>query len=176
MRKPLWAWVFFYSCQLWAVNFQSPIDFKESPKEIQVLLFLSSTCPCSMSHMDHIYELRHKYSKVQFWGVISDTTRDGGLADTVEAFFRDAFRYLPIIHDPKQELIRKYGALKTPHVVVIRRQGKEEHILAHGGVSDNRNFSQSQVRYLELNLEALSSAQSIPHPESRSFGCYIRRI
>lgn len=155
--------------------FQSVNDLYRSPSENKVILFLSSKCPCSCSHTEHLNQLHKKYhAKYEFWGVITESYSNSDLPWLRELYESEKFSF-PIIWDPQQKLIQKYGALKTPHVTIVKGRGSKEEILYQGGVSSKSQFVADSTHYLEENLQALSTTHQVKFKNGRSLGCYIQR-
>ena len=158
-----------------ALSFSKTEDALNDSSPQQVLVFLSKDCPCSRSHIQHLNQLARDYKKkVSFFGVITDLF-DGDQDAEIESYYGDKGFEFPLIRDDQQTLIKKYKALKTPHVVLLSKTSPES-ILFEGGVTDKRDFAKSKTFYLKSNLEALAQGHPLPYREEKSLGCYIRRI
>lgn len=152
--------------------FERPEAFFKDSSAIKVLIFLSKDCPCSKSHGDHLNQLSQEFKQISFYGVITD--RESNDVE-VSTYFKTFL--FPIISDPQQSLVKQFKALKTPHVVLLKRQpNNQETILFEGGVSDQRDGTSAKVYYLKDNLKALLTNQPLPYAQGKSLGCYIRRI
>ncbi|MCB0421609.1 MAG: redoxin domain-containing protein [Bdellovibrionales bacterium] len=151
-------------------------EFLNSTTDIKILVFLSAKCPCSQSHVSHLNELKTTFSEFSFFGVITDSEKDLENVAVEEYFSSNRFQF-PIIEDKGQVLVKKFNALKTPHVVLVQKSmsGSYE-IVYEGGVSDNRDFDKSRVHYLAEDLRALKKGLKAPYREGKSLGCYIRRF
>ncbi len=159
-----------------AQAFASPHAFENESSDLKALVFLSSYCPCSKSHVGHLNELSQAFPGVKIFGVITDDM-SGGSKKMVEGYYSQKRFRFPIIADPKQKLVKEYKALKTPHVVLAKKapNGKFTKIY-EGGLTDKREYSKAGRKFLEENLMALKDNKELPHSQGRSLGCYIRRL
>ncbi len=159
-----------WSCYTSAA-YKAPDVFLNDESETKVLVFLSEKCPCSVSHISHLNGIVAKYKNIKFYGVISEPAQNKEQEEMIAGYFtKDNFK-LPIISDEKQALVKKYKALKTPHVTLINK-GK---ILYQGGLTSNKSFKDSGQKYLAENLENLEKGLPLKYKNGSSLGCYIRR-
>jgi peroxiredoxin len=65
---------------------------------------------------------------------------------------------LPILHDADQVVAKAYGAITTPHIFVIDREG----VLRYQGGFDDRTFRQLEptVNYLKMAVNALLAGET----------------
>jgi len=144
--------------------------FEKDKSANKAVVFLSQICPCSNGHVRHLNQLISKHPKVSFFGVISEPVTSKNKKE-IEAYFTQKRFSFPIIRDDEQFLVKKYGALKTPHVTLLR-DGK---IAYQGGVTNKKLFKESSKKFLEVNLELLAENKKFKYRRGSSLGCYIRR-
>ena len=150
--------------------------FENNNSPIKVLVFLSRSCPCSKSHVDHLNKLNRDFEMVSLFGVITDDF-DKSSEGEIEQYYSEKNFEFPLIKDEPQTLVKKYNALKTPHSVIVKRDANKSYqIVYQGGVTDNRTFSQSTKKFLAENLAALSQNKAPVYTAGKSLGCYIRRL
>jgi hypothetical protein len=163
---------------VWSLAFSSVAEqtyltnetFEQDKAANKAVVFLSQVCPCSNSHVEHLNKLISEHPEVSFYGVISEPVTNKN-KKAIEAYFnKDRFSF-PLIRDDKQVLVKKYGALKTPHVTFFRG-GK---ISYQGGVTNKKSFKESSVKFLETNLNLLANNKKFKYSRGSSLGCYIRR-
>lgn len=160
----------------YAFCYQNVEQFDQDHSKLKVVVFLSSHCPCSKSHVDHLNTLNKAYKNVHFYGVATDIFNQN-TKDALDEFYHSKGFNFPIIKDDKQNLVDRFKALKTPHVTILKKDKKNHYKMIYsGGVSDHRIFEQSHKHYLEENLEALSKGLSLKYIHGKSLGCYIRRL
>lgn len=173
---PLNIIIIFFFADSYSFAFQNPNDFFNNPSQHKVLIFLSQSCPCSRSHVDHLNQLQKMYPDVAFFGVITDIITSENEQEIGDYYQDQNFKF-PLIRDDQQKLIIEYRALKTPHVVLVKSL-KESQVttLYEGGLSDQRHFNPKAKMFLGENLKALHENKTLPYREGRSLGCYIRRL
>lgn len=154
----------FANTQTTASDFLSWQDFEKesSPKS---LVFISSECPCSKSHIKHIKSVISKNPKMKVFAVSTESMEDQEVKD----YYKNLG--LTVIKDKESVLLNKYKALKTPHVTVIE-SGK---IVYQGGVTNKKDPKSATKFYFRDVLKALSSNTPPPYKNGRSLGCYIPR-
>lgn len=160
-----------------ATHTLSGIDFKtgkdvtvlrdDPAKKATVLVFMSSSCPCSISHGDEVVNLSKDFPEFRFIGINSNAGEE--LADAKTYFSR--FPFL-VLRDQKAILANEFKALKTPHAFILTSDGKQ---VFQGGVSDSSKFSPSNRRYLREALEDIRANRAIGTPIARALGCSIER-
>ena len=134
-----------------------------------VVVFLSSRCPCSNSHLNELKDLAKHYSQFNFVGVHSNLDESH---DISQMYFQNAALPFPVIEDRELELANELHALKTPHAFVIAANGK---ILYQGGVTDSRDAGSADRHYLRDALDEVNRGRSVETPQARTLGCIISR-
>jgi hypothetical protein len=165
--------LFAFSAQAETVEIK---DFDADTSPIKALVFLSDACPCSRSHVEHLNQL--KADGLNIYGVISEPPYAGMPTERrqiQEEYFKSAGFQFPFVNDPTQSLVKKYHALKTPHVTLFQKQGDHYEIIYEGGVTNQKDFAKSTVHYLEENWHALKAGHAPKYNHGFSLGCYIRR-
>lgn len=145
-------------------------EFTQS-QPYQVLVFLSSVCPCSRSHEVALARAIEKFSKqgFQFIGILSN--RDESKEKLAAHFSKTALK-IPFIFDHDQALANRFKAFKTPHVFVLN---SSEKIVYQGAISNSRNFDRSSKNYLENALFQITKNKT-PEPSlTKAMGCQIFR-
>ena len=165
-----------FSANLPVYAFESVATFDKDKSAFKVLIFLSKDCPCSQSHVAHLNQMSEKFKSVVFYGVITDEFRADNKRSIDEYFSNKNFKFA-IIEDKEQKLVKEYGALKTPHVSLLKLQPNDQYSrIYEGGVSDHRHFDQSKVAFLNASLIAATHDKPLPYSNGKSLGCYIRRL
>lgn len=156
----------------------TPQDFENNKSQHKVLVFVSDVCPCSQSHLSHLNQLAKQYPQIPIFAVISEKVSAEHKKESDEYFSEKNFKF-PVINDPKQSLVKKYNALKTPHATILANTGKELKVIYQGGVTNGSEFTSSTIHYLEENLKTLtnsgSNVEALKYKNGLSLGCYISR-
>lgn len=134
-----------------------------------VLVFLSSKCPCSMSHMGELKKLAEENPEIRFIGVNSNA--DEG-QDDAKKFFAAQDLPFPVLRDEKLALADEFKAVKTPHAYILDASGKR---LYQGGVSNSSVFPKADRAYLREALSDIKAGREIKTPIARALGCAILR-
>lgn len=138
-------------------------------KKGTVLVFLSSKCPCSNSHVGVLKALANEYKEFSFVAVHSNA--DETVADA-KSYFTSVDLPFPVIQDEKTTIADEWKAIKTPHVFVISPEGKT---LYKGGVTNSNNGPKADVQFLRDALADLQAGRAVKVAEGRTLGCAITR-
>src|SRR4030095_1669686 len=137
-----------------------------------VIMFWSTECPNVQPYNDRIGEFAKEYSGkgFTFWAINSNNTES---LDDVSAHAKKNDYPFPVLKDKNNVIADMLGATKTPEVYVI---GKDNIILYHGRISNNRNKSEETSFDLKNALDEISADKEVTLKETKSFGCTIKRI
>jgi len=141
----------------------------ETKGKASVVFFLSTSCPCSNSHLEHLKDLKKSFSDFQFIGVHSNL---GEKLHEAKGFYKKLKINFPVVYDKDLTIANSFKASKTPHVFVFSKEGER---LYHGGVTNSQNFKYSKRYYLKSALENISKGQKVEKPFTRILGCRIAR-
>ncbi len=154
-----------------------PQAFETETSNYKLLVFLSEKCPCSRSHIVHVKDLMNEYPELKVFGVISEPARNTQEQKLKDDYFKKKKFGFPIIDDPKQTLVKKYQALKTPHVTLLSLQKDQSYkVVYEGGLTDSKEYSKGSKKFLEESLKALKANQEIKIKNGFCLGCHIRRF
>lgn len=145
------------------------IEQLSSGKKGTVVFFLSTTCPCSNSHMNHLNDLSKIYKDFSFVGVHSDKFQE---IEFAKKYFKSKAMNFPVLEDSKQVIAGELEALKTPHTFVFNNKNK---MVFHGGVTNSSNYGHASKFYLKDALASLNVGKSPEKNFARALGCYIAR-
>lgn len=135
-----------------------------------VVVFLSARCPCSASHEPALAALATEFGKdANFVGIHSNS--DEPIPESV-AHFKAAALPFPVLQDSDAHLAGLFGAVKTPHVYILGKDGK---VLYQGGVDNSHTATDATKPYLKSALTSLRSGQNPEVALARAIGCVIRR-
>lgn len=141
----------------------------ENPRAHRVVVFLSSTCPCSVSHEELLKNLSTEFKSkgFQFYGVLANRSED---LTGAAKHFQSANLGFPVLKDPESRLLKELRALKTPHVFVLNSEGQA---LYRGAVTDSHDAPASSKNYLKTALQQIAQGQSVDPQQTRPLGCLI---
>ena len=79
------------------------------------------------------------------------------------------------LHDETQEIAKRYGATRTPHVYLLTRSGQDLKVAYIGAIDDNSGDPDKvQKRYIETALDHLLSGKAVPQASTKAIGCTIK--
>ena len=135
----------------------------------EVILFMSSVCPCSNSHLPVIKKLAQDYPDYQFVVIHSNTDEDVAQA---KHYFEEAKLAFPVIQDSDSKFANVLKAMKTPHSFIVNALGQ---IVYRGGVTSSASAAPQDTQYLRDALEDLKQGHPVKTTNGRTLGCAIRR-
>ena len=133
--------------------------------------FRSAECPISEEYEPFFKELHGKAGRdVQLLAVDSNATYG---EDKIRAVMEERGIDFPILLDEGNVIADRFGALTTPQVYILDREGR----LAYEGAVDDRSWAQKEatVNYVEQALEAILQGKTPPVQQTDPFGCTIER-
>lgn len=148
----------------------TPHSLSDWRGSIVVLNFWSAECIHS-TRADAVLEgLMNEWgSKVSLWCIASNANEDDDLVRSVA----DKNKITRLLRDRENEVADTYGAVTTPHVFVIDRQG----LLRYAGGLDDVSLIQREPtrNYLWEAVEAIRNGDGPEPSETSPFGCAIIR-
>jgi peroxiredoxin len=155
----------------------SLVDYKEAKGFIVV--FTCNTCPYSVAYEDRIIALDKKY-KSKGYPVIAINPNDpeasngDSLADMKVRAKEKGFTF-PYLFDKGQKVYPKYGATRTPHVYILKKES-DKHRVAYIGAIDNNSHNPDAVtkKYAEDAIDDLLAGNKPKKSNSRAIGCSIK--
>jgi len=144
-----------------------------------IVIFTCNHCPYSIAYEDRIIALDKKYKSLGY-PVIAINPNDASIVPDdsypkmVERAKEKGFSF-PYLHDETQEVYRKYGATRTPHVFVLQKEKKALRVEYIGAIDDNtRDAEQVTKRYVEDAVDALLAGKTPEVTFTKAIGCTIK--
>lgn len=167
-RIPIWLFSLLFTGPELYQN--TSITFPKQSAKATVVVFLSATCPCSVSHEKSIKNLSEKYSKEGFEFIAVHSNQNESV-ELAKLHFKTAGLPFPVVEDRGASIANNLKALKTPHVYII----KNDQIVYEGGVDDSNNAAEAKNPYLANALAELIENKPITVAKTRALGCQIKR-
>jgi alkyl hydroperoxide reductase subunit AhpC len=138
---------------------------------VTVVVFISAVCPVSNNYNLRMNELYREYAAkgVNFAFINANQNESGS---EVEEHSRRAGFAFPVYRDGDNVVADRFGAQYTPEAFVIDSTGVLRY---HGRIDDAQNPARVQQKSLRLAIEAVMAGGEAPAPETRAFGCTIKR-
>ncbi|WP_433626493.1 thioredoxin family protein [Chryseobacterium cucumeris] len=152
-------------------------DFKSAKGFIVV--FTCNHCPYAKKYEDRIIELDKKY-KTQGYPVIAINPNDpnvqpeDGYQQMIERAKQKGFTF-PYLVDEGQKIYPQYGATKTPHVFVLKKENGKN-IVKYIGAIDNNYDNPNDVSeyYAQDAVNALIKGEPVKMTKTVAIGCTIK--
>jgi peroxiredoxin len=143
------------------------------------VIFTCNHCPYAIAYQDRIIELDKKY-KALGYPVIAINPNDPEISPE-DSFDKMVIRSkekgftFPYLFDETQEVYRKYGATRTPHIYVLQKSGNDLVVSYIGAIDDNyQDASKVTAPYLSSAIDALLAGKT-PEPSfTKAIGCSIK--
>lgn len=144
-----------------------------------VVIFTCNHCPYAKAYEDRIIAIDKAY-KPKGYPVVAINPNDPQVQpqDSYENMITRAkekgFTF-PYLIDEKQEVYKKYGAQRTPHVFLLQKKGKDLVVQYIGAIDDNYQDPASVTNtYLTKAIDALLAGNT-PDPNfTKAIGCSIK--
>ncbi len=145
-----------------------------------VVVFSCNTCPYVKLYEDRMVALDKAYATKGF-PMIAINSNDinkqpGDSMDAMRQRKADKGFTFPYVRDDSQEIAKAYGATKTPHVYVLKKESAGKFKVVYiGAIDDNpREPSEVEETYVSDALDALLDNKMPKVTEKRAVGCTIK--
>ncbi len=147
------------------------VSYSALKGNVTVVAFISTQCPVSNAYNDRMNDLYKEFSdRVKFIFVNANANES---ADQVREHARTVGFAFPVYKDVNNVVADLFGAQATPETYVIDSAGVVRY---HGYVDDAQNPARIKNRGLKLAIEAVFAGQPVANPETKAFGCTIKRV
>jgi len=144
-----------------------------------IVVFTCNHCPYAKAYQERIIQLDQKY-KSKGYPVIAINSNDPQLepADSYQEMIvraKEKSYTFPYLFDETQDVYRKYGAKRTPHVFLLQKQGSNLVVKYVGAIDDNfEDATKVTSPYVAKAIDALLAGQE-PNPAfTKAIGCGIK--
>ncbi|MBI5472440.1 MAG: thioredoxin family protein [Ignavibacteriae bacterium] len=137
-----------------------------------VVMFIATQCPISNAYNERMAALNKDYASKDIAFVGINSNKQESAEEVKEHAAENGFAF-PVLKDWNNVVADAYGAQVTPEVFVLDQQAT---VLYHGRIDDSRNEEKIKTQDLSVTLDALLAGKSVPKPETKAFGCTIKRI
>ena len=144
-----------------------------------IVIFTCNHCPYSVAYEDRIIALHEKYASKGL-PVIAINPNDVNRVpeDSFDAMKERAdekgfpFEYA---YDESQEIARRFGAARTPHVYLLEKMTDGFYVRYIGAIDDNtRTPEDVKERYVEEAADAILKGKKVKVTETKAIGCTIK--
>jgi peroxiredoxin len=146
-----------------------------------IIAFTCNHCPYAVAYEDRIIDLDQKY-KSQGYPVIAINPNDpaaeprDSFDKMVERAAEKGFTF-PYLLDEGQKVYPVWGATHTPHMYIVKRDGKDFRVTYTGTIDNNwRDASSATVNYIDNAIASLREGKAVDQPSTRAIGCSIKTV
>ncbi len=144
-----------------------------------ILVFTCNTCPFSQAYEDRIIALHKKYAP-QGYPVIAINPNDPA-ASAGDSFAKMQQRAkekkfpFPYLIDETQSVAKTYGATRTPHVFIVKKEAADFVVQYIGTIDDNsQNPEDVQKKYVEEAMAEIMAGKPVSQTLTKAIGCTIK--
>jgi peroxiredoxin len=144
-----------------------------------IIVFTCNHCPFSKKYEDRIIDLAKKYEPLGFPLIAinpNDPVREP--EDSFENMVKLAKekKYpFPYLWDESQGTAKAYGAQKTPHVYVLKKEGDTRIVAYIGAIDDNSlKAKDAKVKYVENAVDEILAGKAVSNPLTKAVGCTVK--
>ncbi len=144
-----------------------------------IVIFTCNHCPFSVKYEDRIIALNKKYADLGYPVVAInpndvDKQPEDSFNKMVERAKEKSFNF-PYLYDQTQEIAKAYGASRTPHVFLLKKNGEKLKVEYIGAIDDNANdASSAKVKFLENAINELEAGSAVKQNFTKAIGCTIK--
>lgn len=144
-----------------------------------IVIFTCNHCPYSKLYEDRIIALDKKY-KVLGYPVVAINPNDA-VKQPDDSYDKMIVRAnekgftFPYLYDADQKISKAYGASRTPHVFILKRENSDYIVKYIGAIDDNaKSPKEVEQKFVEMALEQLFKGEN-PNPDfTKAIGCSIK--
>ena len=137
------------------------------------VIFVATRCPVSNAYNTRMAGLGKEYASkgIALVGVNSNKTEP--VAEVKAHAEKNGFTF-PVLKDDGNKVADAYGASHTPEVFLLDPRGN---LIYHGRIDENQDDARN-VKSPDLRnaLDAVLAGKPVPTPETKAFGCSIKRV
>lgn len=152
-------------------------DYKDAKGFI--VIFTCNHCPYSVAYEDRIIQIDKKY-KSKGYPVIAINPNDPELYESdsfdnmIKRSKEKGFTF-PYLIDETQEVFKRYGATKTPHVFILSNNSGKYTVEYIGAIDNNyKDASEVTSRYVDDAVDALLQNKKPEITSTKAIGCGIK--
>lgn len=135
-----------------------------------IVVFLSIQCPIVKAYDERINAIAADYKAkgINFVGINSNSTE---VLEEVKSHAAEKYDF-PVLIDAGNVIADKFGAQFTPEMFFFDASNK---LIYHGAIDNDRSGQNIKANYLRAAMDESLSGKSISMPQTKAFGCSIKR-
>ncbi len=144
-----------------------------------IVVFTCNHCPFSKAYESRILDLDKKYAELGY-PVIAINSNDVNKSpddsyELMQELAKEKNYSFPYLYDETQEIAKTYGATRTPHAYILKKETNGLIVKYIGAIDDNADEPENaKIRYIQLAVDALISGKEVATKETKAIGCTIK--
>jgi peroxiredoxin len=144
-----------------------------------IVVFTCNHCPYAKAYEDRIIALHHQFAPAGYPVVAINSNDpkaapDDSYAKMQERAKEKKFPFV-YLYDADQSVAKRFGAVRTPHVYLVQKNGDKMSVAYIGAIDDNwEDVAAVSKKYVEDAVTALQSGQALSVTETKAIGCTIK--
>jgi len=144
-----------------------------------IVVFTCNHCPFSKSYEDRIIELNKKFENLGYPVVAinpNDPEREpeDSFANMQKRAKEKGFTF-PYLFDETQKISYFYGAERTPHVYIVKKEAGKFKVAYIGAIdNDVQNVNEKKEKYVETAVNELIAGKPVTKALTKAVGCAIK--
>jgi peroxiredoxin len=144
-----------------------------------IVVFTCNTCPFAKAYEDRIIALDKKYAPLGY-PVVAINPNDAASVpgDSYAAMQSRAKEHgytFPYLQDETQQVAHTFGATRTPHLYVLKRQGTDFVVSYVGAIDDNSEDAKLvKTKYLDNAMTDIMAGKPAATSTTQAIGCGIK--
>jgi peroxiredoxin len=140
--------------------------------KVVAIMFIATQCPVSNAYNERMRKLCEDYSGKGVAFIAVNSNKRESVEEIRDHAKKNGFQF-PVLKDVDNIVADSYGAEVTPEIFLVADKGILRY---HGRIDDNREVSEVTSQDLRAAIDALLSGKDVPRPQTKAFGCSIKRV
>lgn len=151
----------------------SVIKLSDLKGKIVMLHFWSAKCPFVVRYEERLRKIVEDYEPKDIVIYAIDSNITESREDIKKESEKRNLNY-PVLVDPDQKVADQFGAITTPHVFILDKDGR----LRYEGAVDDQGWGEKDpvtTSYTRQALDSLLKGEAVPTAQSKTVGCTVKR-
>jgi peroxiredoxin len=135
------------------------------------LIFISVQCPVSNAYNERMAQIAADY-KAKGINVVGINSNVAEMPDAIKTHAKEKNLAFPILKDKGNKIADLMNAQFTPEVFLLDANNK---LVYHGRIDNARNGGEITAPDLRNAMDAVVAGKAVATPETKAFGCSIKR-
>lgn len=144
-----------------------------------IVVFTCNHCPFAIAYESRIMALDAKYASKGF-PVLAINPNDPKMVeddsfDNMVIRSKEMKYTFPYLFDETQDIAHAFGATRTPHVFILKKENGKNMLKYIGAIDNNsENAKNATQHYVEDAVDALLTGKPVTTTETKAIGCTIK--